>query len=134
MNGTLMDCVRSLLHTAQLDRKFWAEALVTAAYVRNRVVSCLLPKHITPYQRWMGEKPNLFNLRIFGCKCWFVLPKIKVQKLDTRSKEGIMLDYYPQSKGYKIWDLGSSSVIVSRDVTLMNPPCKRWKYHCPTIV
>ena len=117
MNRTLMDCVRSLLHTAQLEKKFWAEALATAVYIRNRVISRSLPKNTTPYQRWMGQTPDLSNLRVFGSKCWFVLPKIKVQKLDARSKEGIMIGYSQQSKGYKIWDPESSSLVVSRDVT-----------------
>ncbi len=49
MNRTLVDCVRSLLHTTQLDKKFRAEALRTAVYVRNRVISRSLPKSITPY-------------------------------------------------------------------------------------
>ena len=44
-------------------------------------------------------------------------PKIKVQKLNTRSKEGIIIGYSRLSKGYKIWDLDSSSFVVSRDVT-----------------
>ena len=35
MNRTIMDCVRSLLPTAQLEKKFWAEALATAVYIRN---------------------------------------------------------------------------------------------------
>ena len=43
MNRTLMDCVRSLLHWSNLDKKFWAEALSTAVYIRNRVYSRSLP-------------------------------------------------------------------------------------------
>ncbi len=117
MNRTLLDCVRSLLHTAKLDKKFWAEALATAVYIRNRMVSRSLPKHVTPHQRWMGKEPDLSHLRVFGCKCWFVLPKFKVKKLDARSKEGLMMGYSTQSKGYKIWDIESARMIVSRDVT-----------------
>ena len=117
MNRTLMDSVRSLLHTAKLDKKFWAEALSTAVYIRNRVVSRVLPKNTTPHHLWIGESPNLSYFRVFGCKCWFVIPKPKVKKLDSRSKEGFFMGYSTQSKGYKIWDLESSKLIVSRDVT-----------------
>ena len=35
MNITLMDCVRYMLQTEALDKKFWAEALSTAVYVRK---------------------------------------------------------------------------------------------------
>ena len=59
MNRTLMDCVRSMLRTSSLDKKFWAEALATAVYIRNRVVSRSLPYNITPHHRWIGEAPNI---------------------------------------------------------------------------
>ncbi len=117
MNRTLMDCVRSLLHTANLDKKFWAEALSTAVHVRNRVFSRSLPRNVTPYKRWMGTNPDVSYFRVFGCKCWYVIPKHKVYKLDRRSKEGLMLGYSTQSKGYKIWDVVSQTIVVSRDVT-----------------
>ena len=117
MNRTLLDCVRSLIHTAQLDKNFWAEALSTAVHIRNRVTSRSLPHNTTPYQRWMGKIPDLSYLRVFGCKCWFVIPKARVKKLDARSKEGLMMGYSNQSKGYKIWDIEASKLIISRDVT-----------------
>ena len=84
MNRTIMDCVRSMLRASSLDRKFWAEALATAVFIRNRVVSRSLRHNITPYHRWIGEAPNISHLRVFGCNCWFVTPKSKMKKLDTR--------------------------------------------------
>ncbi len=117
MNRTLVDCVRSLLQTAKLEKKFWAEALSTAVYVRNRVTSSSLPRNITPYHLWKGNSPDLSYFRVFGSKCWYVVPKNKVRKLDARSKEGLMMGYSSQSKGYKIWDVETSKLIVSRDVT-----------------
>ena len=36
MNQTLVKTVRSMLPDAKLPHKFWAEALSTAAYLRNR--------------------------------------------------------------------------------------------------
>ncbi len=39
MNRTLMNLVRSMLHHKRIDKRFWAEALATAVYVRNRVTS-----------------------------------------------------------------------------------------------
>lgn len=119
MNRTLMDCVRSLLQTAKLEKKFWAEALATAVYVRNRVTSRSLPKNVTPYHLWMDKSPDLSYLRVFGSKCWYVIPKSKVKKLDARSKEGLMMGYSTQSKGYKIWDIESAKMIISRDVTFI---------------
>ena len=36
LNRTLMEAVRSMLVGAQLPQRFWAEALATAVYLRNR--------------------------------------------------------------------------------------------------
>ncbi len=49
MNRTLMNLVRSMLHHKGIEKRFWAEALATAVYVRNRVTSRSLPLHVTPH-------------------------------------------------------------------------------------
>ncbi len=116
MNRTVMDLVRSMLQSSKLPKEFWAEAVAAAVYIRNRVPSRSLPAGETPYHHWMGKPPNLSHIRVFGCKCWFVIPKIHANKLDPRCKSGIMIGYSTQSKGYKIWDLESKSIIISRDV------------------
>ena len=116
MNRTLMDLVRCMLHSKSVPKTFWAEALSTAVYVRNRVVSRSLPSNTTPHHIWMGEAPDLKNVRVFGSKCWFVLPKKDVKKLDCRAREGMFVGYSENSKGYKIWDATRKSMVVSRDV------------------
>ena len=104
MNRTLMDCARSMLLSAKLEPRFWAEALSTAVHVRNRVISRSLPSTVTPYHRWMGKSTDFSYLRMFGSKCFYVTPKSNKKKLDERSRQGIMLGYPLQTKGYKIWD------------------------------
>ena len=117
MNRTLVDLVRSMLHAKNMDKKFWAEALQTAVYIRNRVASRALPRRTTPHLRWNGSTPDLSHCRVFGAKCFYVLPKNKVKKLDPRSREGIFVGYLERSKGYKLWDPQTRSCIMSRDVT-----------------
>ncbi len=67
MNRTIMDLVRSMLHSSGLSKKFWAEAVAAAVYIRNRVSSHALPNGETPYSRWIGKAPNLSHIRVFGC-------------------------------------------------------------------
>lgn len=117
MNRTLIDLVRSMLHTAGIAKSFWAEALETAVYIRNRVSSRSLPKDKTPHHLWKKAIPDLAHLRIFGSKCYYTIPKKKIKKLDPRAHLGIFVGYSTQSKGYKIWDPNSRKMIVSRDVT-----------------
>lgn len=117
MNRTLMNHTRSMLLSKNLGKEFWAEALSTAVYVRNRVTSSSLPPNTTPHHLWFGEAPNIYHLRVFGAKCWYVVPKVKVRKLDARSHESMMFGYAPNSKGYKLWDAHLRKIIISRDVT-----------------
>ena len=131
-NKSIMDCVRSMLCTSSLDKKFWAEALATEVYIRNRVVSRFIPQNITPHYQWIGEASDVFHLRVFGCKCWFVTPKSQRKKLDSRTKEGLMMGYSSQSKGYKIWDIESSKLVVSRDVIFNEYSVDPLQVHVPT--
>ena len=78
MNRTLMNLVRSMLHHKSIDKRFWAEALATAVYVRNRVTSRGLPLNLTPHHIWMGCAPNLEHMRVFGYRCWYCWRKGEV--------------------------------------------------------
>ena len=58
--------VRCMLIDANLPGIFWGEAVATAAYLSN-----LTPKSEindkTPEEVWSEKKPDLSDLRIFGC-------------------------------------------------------------------
>ncbi len=68
MNRALMNLARSTLHHRGIDKRFWAEALATAVYDRDRVTSRGLPIDTTPHHIWMGCAPNLEHMRVFGSK------------------------------------------------------------------
>ena len=117
MNRTLVDLTRSMLHAKNMEKRFWAEALQTAVYIRNRVYSRSLPIGETPFSLWNGGKPDLSHLRIFGSKCWYIIPKKNVKKLDPRAREAIFIGYPLSTKGYKVWDVEFQKPLISRDVT-----------------
>ncbi len=85
--------------------EFWAEALCTAAYIRNRVTSRALPRYMTPFQVWFGKAPDVAHLRVFGCRCWYKINKPDIRALDNRACEATMLGYSINQKAYKLWDL-----------------------------
>ena len=51
LNRTLVESTRSMLLDARLPHKFWAEAISTAAYLRNRCPTRAV-KEMTPYEAW----------------------------------------------------------------------------------
>lgn len=51
LNRTLIERIKCMLLDASLDQKFWAEAIVTAAYLINRT-PCRDQNTTTPYELW----------------------------------------------------------------------------------
>lgn len=115
MNRTLVEAVRAMLSDAQLPKTFWAEAVSTAAYVRNRSPTSTL-KDMTPYEALNGRKPNVKHLRTFGCISHVHIPKDEREKLDSKSRRCILLGYGSITKGYRLYDLHKKKSLYSRDV------------------
>lgn len=63
MNRTFLDLVRSTLHHKGTDIWFWAKALATAVYARNRVTSRVFPDNVTPYH----IKHDNIRIRLLVC-------------------------------------------------------------------
>lgn len=103
MNKTLMKTVRSMLADAKLPQKFWAEALSTAVYLRNRSPMEAV-KEMTPFEAWTGEKPNVDHLRVFGCTVYGHVPKDERKKLDPKAKKCILLVCGTETKEYRLYD------------------------------
>ena len=53
---TIMETARSMLAGAKLLQRFWAEAVATAVYLRNRSLTTT-GKGMTPCEALTGEKP-----------------------------------------------------------------------------
>lgn len=106
---------RSMLHHARLDKSFWAEAAMTAIYIKNRLPS---PKSETktPYEIIHGSKPSVKHMRVFGCLAFVLTPKEKRLKWDAKARPGLFMGYQELSKAYRIFDIEAGQVVISRDV------------------
>lgn len=56
MNRTLMESATSMIAYADLSNNCWAEAVATAAYIRNRVTPSALKEEKTLYEKWYERK------------------------------------------------------------------------------
>ena len=115
MNRTLVEMARCLLIKSNLPPSFWAEAIATAAYIRNRCPSRNLDE-ITPFEARFGHKPDVSNLRTFGCKAYALNKEPGRSKLGPKSKPCIFMGYSDESKAYRLWDPAGRKIIKSRDV------------------
>ena len=107
--------MKSMLADANLPQKFWAEALSTAAYLRNRSPTKAVEGR-TPFEAWTSDKPGVDHLRSFGCPAYAHVPKDERQKLDSKSRKCLLLGYGSKTKGYRLYDPKRERVFFSRDV------------------
>ena len=73
---TIVTIGRSLLHHAKLDKCFWAEAAMTAIYVKNCLPSPMIPD-MTPFEIVCKSKPSVKHMRVFGCQAYILTPSEK---------------------------------------------------------
>jgi len=120
LNRTIMDKARCLLNAQNVDKCFWAEAVNTANFLRNRSPTEKV-KEMTPEERFTGKKPIAVNLRIFGSKC-LVMDNDYKRKLDDRACPAIFLGYSPEYGAYRVFDLTREVTVFSRDVKFNETP------------
>src|SRR5260221_9107614 len=116
-NGILMSTARALLHTADLPKQLWGEAVQTAAYVLNRTANSGSAGK-SPPELWTGQKPDLSKLHVFGEKVVFHIPAADRRKLDNRGQDGQFVGY-DHHDGFRIWVAKSRKIIRSTDVKFM---------------
>ena len=115
-NRTLMESARSMMAQAGLSERYWAEAVATATYLRNRLPTRSL-KDKTPYEKWFDRKPDLSHVRVFGCVCYAYIPEVnKRGKLSSKAEKLRFIGYSLQTKGYRLFDERTSKFLVRRDV------------------
>ncbi|KAG2779909.1 hypothetical protein PC112_g24937 [Phytophthora cactorum] len=119
---TIVTIGRSMLHHAKLDKCFWAEAAMTAIYVKNRLPSPKI-EHKTPFEIVYKSKPSVKHMRVFGCRTYILTPKEKRLKWDPKARTGLFLGYEEVSKAYRLYDIEAGQVVISRDVNF--DECRR---------
>eukprot|EP00795_Rhopilema_esculentum_P001877 gene1877-biopygen10409 len=118
MNRIIVETARSMLHHASLPTSFWAEAVSTAVFLRNRSPKVTVNKK-TPFEFWYNAKPNVSNLKVFGCIAYVHVADKNRHKFDAKSKQVVFAGYPDGIKGYKLYDLNTKSFIRSRDVKFL---------------
>lgn len=117
LNRTLLDKAIPMLEQSGLPLKHWGDAIMTANCIRN--ISPTATSTITPYEAFFGNKPNVSNLRVFGCRAFVLTPSHARTKLEPRAKPGVFIGYpfYDTSthKGYRVL-LDDGTYTASRDV------------------
>jgi hypothetical protein len=115
-NKSIKENVKALLNDQVLSMFLWGEDAMTTIYVQNKIPHYIL-KDMTLEESFSRNKPNVENLRIFGCHVYFHIPMDKRNKLEPLGKKGIFVRYSESSKDYIIYIPKQHKIEVSRDMT-----------------
>nr|GEW17429.1 ribonuclease H-like domain, reverse transcriptase, RNA-dependent DNA polymerase [Tanacetum cinerariifolium] len=98
-----MSTIRCMMKATNMLQIFWAEAVRHAIYILNSVPTKVL-EDIIPYEAIKRRKPNLENLRVFGCIAYAKVPSQHLIKLDDRSTKMVYLGNEQGSKAFRLFD------------------------------
>ncbi|KAF7808226.1 sacsin isoform X2 [Senna tora] len=123
-NRHLLETARALLFTNNVPHRYWGEAVLSAAYLINRLPSKVL-NFSTPYKVFTSYFPQyraLSNLspKIFGCTAYVHNQSFHMHsKLDPKASKCIFIGYSAHQKGYKCFCPNRNKVFTSMDVTFL---------------
>jgi hypothetical protein len=112
-----------MMAQTNLPISFWGDALLTVAYILNRVPSKSVSS--TPYELWNGVKPNLGYFHPWGCAAYIHNTSHEYGKLSSRGKKCIFIRYSEHSKGFifigekadgRVTEIESRDVVFSEKV------------------
>uniref|UniRef100_A0A2N9H409 Integrase catalytic domain-containing protein n=1 Tax=Fagus sylvatica TaxID=28930 RepID=A0A2N9H409_FAGSY len=116
-NGPILAIARALMLQMHVPKLFWADAVLTAAYLLNRMPSRIL-KGKSPFEMFFpGKNPFSVPPRVFGCVSFVHNHSPNRDKLDPRAHKCIFLGYSRTQKGYRCYSPSLRKHFVSADVT-----------------
>jgi transposase InsO family protein len=98
MNRSLVEMARCMMYHEDVDKKWWEEAVNTAAWIINKIPNSVTVK--TPYEIVHRTKPQLQNLKVFGTLAYAHIPDEKRRKLNAKAFKCRFLGYENGVKGY----------------------------------
>lgn len=96
----------------------WSKCVHIVVNLINKILSKII-NNITLYQKLYNQVYGFSFLRSFGCLHFSSTLTINRTKFYPRAKSCILIGYPLGMKAYKLLDLTTRSIFISRDVTFM---------------
>ena len=116
---------------------FWLScphhALQMATYFLNILPSKLLSNK-SPLGILHKRQPSYSHLRVFGCLCYPLFPSTTTNKLQPKSTQCVFLEFPPNHRGYKCYDLSSRKIIICKNVIFDENSFPFAKLHTPYVI
>nr|GFA31634.1 hypothetical protein [Tanacetum cinerariifolium] len=117
-NRTLIEAARTMLADSKLPITFWAEAVSTACYVKNRLL-VVRPHFKTPYELFKGRSSALSFMRPFGCHVSILNTLDQLGNFDGKLDEGIFFGYSTTSKAFRVYNIRTRKVEENLHITFL---------------
>lgn len=113
-NRYLKEMTLCMLRDADMEPRYWGEAVLTATYLQNRLPTRSV--EVSPFEKWYGKKPNYEHFKIFGCEAWVQIPAEKRKKMEVKARKLVFVGYSNEHKAFRFLDKSSDRITISRDV------------------
>ncbi|CAI7792236.1 unnamed protein product [Closterium sp. NIES-54] len=115
-NRTILETARALLIESGVGNSMWLHAVRHATVARNGVLTKVGNESWVQLERWLGRKPPVDMLRVFGCMAVAHVPKKYRIKLGASAIWYVHLGLAAESKGWLLWEPSKGVLFDSRDV------------------
>ena len=89
--------------------------MATAVYVLNLSPTKAMLNQ-TPYEAFKCPQPSVTHLQVFDCIAYTLINTRDHHKFDIKSEKCVFIGYCNETKGYKLYNPITRTVIVSRNV------------------
>jgi hypothetical protein len=114
-NRHLLEVARSMMFQMNVPKYLWSEAVMTTAYLINRMSSRTLGMKSLA-ELLLGQREFKLPPKVFGCVCFVRDHRPSMRKIDPHVVKCIFVGYFLTQKGYKCWDPIGRKLFVNMDV------------------